>query len=205
MKLHQAGQEIDALRAIEEQTAVFRHDMHHHLAILSGFLACGKADAASQYISETRHQIDAIVPARLCDHKTVNLLLCAYQSRAERLNVAFHVKASLPPALVLADTELVAMLSNGLENAFNAVQSLPAGNEKRIDALLCLRQGNLLLEIRNPYCGEVRMEDGLPVSKAGGAHYGCRSIRSIAVQHRGICSFIPENGVFTLQVAIPLS
>jgi len=203
MKLHQADREMDALRTVKEQTAVFRHDMHHHFVILSGFLSAGKPEAAAQYIRETRRQIDAIVPEQLCDHEAANLLLCAYKGKAEPLGIAFHVKAELPKALALPDTELVAMLSNGLENALNAVHALPAG--RQIDVLLCLRQGNLLLEIRNPYQGSVIIRDGLPVSMAGGEHYGCRSIRSIAEQHHGHCSFIPENGIFTLRIAIPVS
>jgi len=205
LKLHQAGQEVEALRAIEEQTAIFRHDMHHHLIMISGFLSSGKPEAATQYIMETRQQIDAIVPAQLCDHEAANLLLCAYKSRAEHLGVAFQAKAELPQALNLSDTELCAMLSNALENALNAVQNLPAGAARTIDVLLCMRQGNLLLEVRNPYCGEIVMENGLPISKTDGAHYGCRSILSIAQQHHGLCTFTTENGVFTLRIAIPLS
>jgi len=205
MNLHQAGLEMDTLRAIENKTAVFRHDMHHHLAMISGFLSSGNSEAAAQYISETRQSIDAIVPNHLCDHEAANLLLCAYKSKAEQQNVAFRVRAELSQTLTLSDPELVAMLSNGLENALNAIQMLPKDSARQIDVLCCIRQGNLLIEIRNPYCGEIPMENGLPVSRAGGAHYGCRSILSIAQQHHGLCSFIPENGVFTLRIAIPLS
>lgn len=205
MRLHQAGQEMETLRAIKEQTAVFRHDMHHHLAVISGFLASGKPEAAAQYIGETRQKIDAIAPAQLCEHEAANLLLCAYKSKSDASGVSFHAKADLPQTLSLPDTELVAMLSNGLENALNAVQALPAGAEKSINLLLCVRQGNLLLEIRNPYHGEVSMKDDLPVSKAGCEHYGCLSIRSIAERHHGLCSFTPEGGIFTLRIAIPLS
>ena len=205
MRLRQAGQEMEALHAIEEQTAVFRHDMHHHLAVISGFLSSGKTEAAAQYIRETRENIDAIVPARLCDHEAVNILLCAYKTKSESLGVRLKVRAELPKALSVPDMELVAMLSNGLENALNAVQVLPAGRERTVDVLCVMRQGNLLLEIRNPCHEEIAIKDGMPLSKAGGAHYGCRSIRSITEQHHGLCSFTQEDGVFTLRIASPLS
>jgi len=203
--LLQAGQELDALHRIQEQTAVFRHDMHHHLAMIAGFLSSENPSAAAQYISQTRQQIDAIVPSRLCAHEAINLLLCAYKSKCEQLGVAFHAKAELPQTLDLSDTELCAMLSNGLENALNAVQTLPDDTIRRIDVLCCIRQENLLFEIKNPYCGEIVMENGLPVSKKGGAHYGCRSIQSIAQQHHGLCAFFHADGIFTLRIAIPLS
>lgn len=205
MRLHQAGLEMESLRTIEKQTSIFRHDMHHHLAVISGFLSSEKTEAAAQYIHETRQQIDAIVPAKLCDHEAVNLLLDAYQNRAKQLDIAFSIKAELPKTLALPDTALVAMLSNGLENAMNAVKALPAGMHRNIDVFCSLRQENLLLEIRNPYHGEIAMQNNLPVSSAPGAHYGCRSILSITEQYHGLCTFTPENGIFTLRIAIPLS
>lgn len=204
-KFHQAEKEMDALRFMQEQTAIFRHDMHHHLAMISGFLSAGKSDAAAQYIRETRLKIDAIVPDRLCDHEAVNLLLCAYKNKAEHLDIAFHAKAELPNALSLSDTELCALLSNALENALNAAQDLPKESVRQIDVLCCIRQENLLLEVKNPYFGEIAMANGLPISKKGGAHYGCRSIQSIAGQHHGQCVFLPADGIFTVRVAIPLS
>ena len=97
------------------------------------------------------------------------------------------------------------MLSNALENALHAVQELPESSNRQIDELCCIRQENLLLEIKNPYSGEILMKDGFPISPSGGVHYGCRSIWSIVQQHQGICSFSPENGIFTLRIAIPLS
>ena len=48
------------------------------------------------------------------------------------------------------------------------------------------------------------MRDDLPVSDRDGHGYGCRSIRSIATQNRGLCTFDAEHGVFTLRVMIPL-
>lgn len=205
LQLQQAKMQMESLRAIEKHTAIFRHDMQHHLAIISGFLSAEKPEAAAQYIHETRQQIDAIIPAQLCKHEAINLVLGAYKNMAEHQGVAFHIKAELPGALILPDTALVALISNGLENALNAVQALPSGAGRTIDVLCCTRQGNLLLEIRNPYRGDIAMQDGLPISKSGGAHYGCQSIRSITEQHHGICSFTPEGDTFTLRIAIPLS
>jgi len=205
MELHQTDQEMDSLRTLKEQTAIFRHDTHHHLAMISGFLSSGNPEAASLYIKETQQKIDAIVPERLCDHEAVNLLLCAYMNKARKLSIPFRTKAELPKMLGISDTELCAMLSNGLENALNAVQAVPVDSGRQIDVLCCIRQGNLLLEIKNPYCGEVLMDNGLPVSQKGGVHYGCRSILSIAQQHHGICAFLPANGIFTLRIAIPIT
>ena len=37
-----------------------------------------------------------------------------------------------------------------------------------------------------------------------GHGYGCRSIRAIVAQHGGLYTFSPEDGIFNLQIALPL-
>jgi len=49
------------------------------------------------------------------------------------------------------------------------------------------------------------MQDGVPVAQDQHRHYGCRSILSVVQRRNGICRFESENGVFLLQIAIPLS
>lgn len=203
MKLSHAEREIHLLRAIEEQTAIYRHDLRHHLAMLDSLLSTGREEQAAAYIREVQSEIGAITPIRCCENETVNLLLGAFRDRAEAQGVNLMIKASLPAELSLPDTELCALFSNGLENAANAVARLPEG-EKRIDLYCGIKQGKLLIEIRNPYAGEILMEDGLPRTDASSHGYGCRSIRSIALRRQGMCSFDAAQGMFTLRVVIPL-
>lgn len=205
MKLDHAGREVDALRAVQEQTAVYRHDMHHHLGMISSLLASQQPQQAADYISRMVKQIEAIVPRRYCENNTVNLLLGSFQKKAEAVGVSLSVKASLPARLCLNDTELCVILSNGLENALNAAACMPDGADREIGVFLGISRNKLLMEIRNPYTGSVILKDGMPVAQDHAQHYGCRSIVSV-VQHRnGICSFEAREGVFLLQIAIPLT
>lgn len=110
---------------------------------------------------------------------------------------------SLPPELPISDTELCAILSNGLENALQAVLELEKP-ERWVELYAGIRQNNLLIEIKNPCKGEVRIQNGLPVSRRVGHGFGCQSIRAIAEQNRGICMFEVEKGVFALRVALPV-
>lgn len=67
-----------------------------------------------------------------------------------------------------------------------------------------MKRSNLLIEGKNPYAGAIEMKEGLPVSKQSGHGYGCRSIRAIAQRHHGHCSFDAADGLFTLQVILPM-
>lgn len=204
LQLSRAEHEIGMLRTIQEQTAIYRHDLRHHLRLIDEMIASGGRNQAREYIRKAESEIEGIVPRRYCENETVNLLLCAFGERAAARGIGFSVRAALPQKLGLPDTELCAVLSNGLENAMNAVSCLPEQADRSIDVFCGVRQENLLIEIKNPYTGELRMEDGLPVGRDGSEHYGCRSIRSIVQHRKGVSSFEGADGGFVMRVAIPM-
>ena len=204
MELEQSQLEMDALHRMETQTAVYQHDMRHHLNMLDGLLSAGKPGQAQEYIKGVQADIEAITPRRFCENQLVNLLCSSYTDKAQRQGTVLTVEARLPDALTISDTELCSLLSNGLENALRAVKELPP--ERRTVSLYCgVQRNKLLIEITNP-CGEaVTMKDGLPVSDRGAGHgYGCLSIQTIARRNGGLCEFSCGGGQFRLQVMLPV-
>ena len=204
MELRQSQTEMDALRAAAAQTAVYQHDMRHHLNMLGSLLADGKTDQAEEYIRRVSSDVEAVTLRRFCENELLNLLCSSASARAEKLGVRFRAEVRVPKELSLSDTELCALLSNALENALRAASALP--EDRRWVSLYCVvRLGKLLIEVENPYAGEVRMQNGLPVSDREGHGYGCRSILSIAQRAGGICDFSASDGLFRLQLALPVT
>ena len=201
--LNQAQREMEALRQAQTQTAIFRHDLRHHLNIIEGFLAADKPQQALRYIQKAQTKVSATAVQRFCDNETVNLLCSSFAQKAQEQDTRLQVEARLPKELPISDTELCALLSNGLENALNAAVALPP-EHRWVRCFFGIRRDKLLLEIQNPYAGTVTMADGLPENTAPGHGFGCRSIRYIAQHRGGLYTFRPENGIFTLQVVLPL-
>ena len=202
-QLKQAEAELSSLRQAEAQAATYQHDMRHHLAAISGFLAADKPGQAEEYIRQVQADIGAITPRRFCENELVNLLCSSFSAKAERMGVRLALEAALPAAVAISDTELCALLSNGLENALNAVGALKE-NRRWVEFYCGIRAGKLLIEIKNPYEGSVAMCGELPVSDGEGHGYGCRSIQTIVRRERGLCAFVPDNGVFTLRIVLPM-
>jgi len=202
-ELKQSRAEMESLRRAETQTAIYQHDMRHHLTAISGLLDAGNSQQAAEYIRTVQSDVETITPRQFCAHETVNLLCSSFYQRAKQAGVALKIMAKLPEGLPISDAELCAVVSNGLENALRAVTSA-ADVGKWVDFYCEVKHNKLLIEIRNPYSGKVDMEQGLPVSRQTGHGFGCRSIRSIANRHRGLCSFEPVDGLFTLRVVLPL-
>ena len=202
-QLRQAETEISSLRRVENQAAEYHHDMRHHLAAIDGFLAADSPRQAREYIKRTQTDIEGITPKRFCGNELVNLLCSSFSAKAERMAVLLNVEAAVPSRLTISDTELCALLSNGLENALNAAGTQEEG--RRWVELYCgVQMDKLLIEIRNPYSEPILFQDGQPVTDRPGHGYGCRSIRAIAEAHQGIHEFSAEGGIFTLSVALPM-
>lgn len=202
-ELKQAELEVESLRSMEMQVAVYQHDMRHHMTAISGFLAANQPEQAQAYIKKVQGDVDAITPKHFCENELVNLLCSSFTKKADASGIRLTVDAKLPKSLPLPDTELCSLLSNGLENALHAVASLEK-SAQWVELYCGIRINKLLIEIRNPYSGQITMQDGLPISHQKGHGYGCRSIRSIAEHHQGLCSYETQDGVFTLRVILPI-
>ena len=201
-ELKQAEIEVESLRTAATQVAVYQHDMRHHLTAIDGFLAMNEQAQARDYIQKVRDDVETITRRRFCANELVNLLCSAFSQKAERAGVTLTIESNLPKELFLSDTELCSILSNGLENALNAVSTLDS-SRKTVSLYCGLRRGKLLIEITNPCAPELVLRDGMPTSGRAGHGYGCRSIAGIAERHHGLCSFSAQNGTFILRVMLP--
>ncbi|MDD4402345.1 MAG: GHKL domain-containing protein [Desulfitobacteriaceae bacterium] len=202
--LGSAEHQLSALQATQEQAAVYRHDMRHHLALIGGYLADGDIEKAEKYVRLAQADIEEITPNRYCENNTVNLILSSFAGKAKASGVNIVVDANLPSSLDFPETELCALLSNGLENAIAAAAQV-ADEQFRKTRISCqTHKENLLILIENSCAGEVTMENGLPQSNREGHGFGVKSMTMIAEKHNGYCSFEAKDGIFTLKIVLPL-
>ena len=201
--LTQARKEMDALHRLQDQAAIYRHDIRHHLNMVENFLSAGKQEKAVDYVRKIRNDMTTLSATRFCGNDTVNLICAANVERAQRMGIRLSVQANLPETLGISDTELCVILSNALENALNATVTLNE-DQKWIQLYCEAKRGKLLIQVKNPYAGTIVLEDGLPVNPNPGHGFGCRSIRAIVEQHHGLYTFSPDKGVFTMQVVLPV-
>lgn len=202
-QLDAAKTQISVMNEVQTQAAIYRHDMRHNLTTIDAFLSTEHVQQARDYIKEVQGGIDALALQHFCENDLVNLLCSSFSDKAKRTGIRLTADTHLPEELSVSDTELCAILSNGFENAFHAVSELDS-SRRWIKLYSSIRQENLLIEITNPYQGEVTIRDGLPVSSRDGHGYGCLSIQSIAAHRKGICTFDAKQGVFTLRVVLPV-
>lgn len=205
LRMAQAAQEISALRETQIMTVRHRHDLRHHLQYLLSCIENGQTERAKTYISEVCREVEAQQMHHYCENEAVNLILSAFVRRAERTGVEMNIQGTLPAVVSVSDNALCIIFSNALENALHAC--LPFGAEGTacvigVEFRLHEVSGRFLLQITNPFQGEVRFEKGKPVSDRPGHGIGIQSICAIVERYGGCCTFLAENGKFILRLFI---
>jgi undecaprenyl-diphosphatase UppP len=127
MKLDHAGQEMEALRVVEEQTSIYRHDMRHHLCMISSLLSAGRTEQATEYIRAMVSQIESIVPQRYCENDTVNLLLGFMPAMV----IGFFLAGPIKSFLFNAETVVITWALGGIAILLYVRHSMKTGQGRR--------------------------------------------------------------------------
>ena len=201
-QLIQSVREIDALRESQNTARQYRHDLRHHLQYLSACIQNGQQQHALDYIAGICQQIEHQKVQAYCENEAANLILSAFVSRAEKNGVAINIQGALPAAIKISDSDLCVLLSNALENALHACQALDETQTAAIDVQFYEKSGKLFLQVTNPYAGQIRFENNIPVSHEPGHGIGVQSICTIVQRYGGIYTFTAENRKFTLRLSL---
>lgn len=196
--------ELEMLKKAQKETAIYRHDMRHHLTLIEGFAQQGRLDKIKEYLSNTHECLNELVLVAFCQNETVNLILSSFADNAQKDKITFSAKADLPKKLDIPDTELCVILSNGIENALKAVKEVEDPAHRKIFVQCQAERNLLLIEIKNFYTGTVHMKNGIPISTGERHSFGCRSMLAIAERRNGLCLFHAEDGIFTLKTVLPM-
>lgn len=203
-QIEEATNQILLLRSSQESAIGYRHDLRHHLSLLSELTVEGNLERIKEYLKHVQADLNRITPSRFCRNEMVNLIFASFEARAAPCGVRLSIDADLPENIPIPETELCTLLSNGLENAIAAAAGVTAHGQKEVRISCRPHKGNLLIFIENSFEGNVIIKDGLPESDREGHGYGTKSMAMIAKRHDGYCSFAAKEGVFTLKIVVPL-
>ncbi|MDD3261271.1 MAG: ATP-binding protein [Oscillospiraceae bacterium] len=194
-----AQTEFVSLRQLQQNAAAYRHDMRHHFSLLQGLASQERIEELREYLRTAQSDMDAITPTRFCENETVNLILSAFATKAKQGSIMLAVDAKLPDLLPFSDTELCSLLSNALENAIQATETIQDSNKRSITLRVYSKNNKLCIDIRNRYQAEPVFRQGLPVSKEQGHGFGTKGMAHIVERHGGVFQFGAKDGWFIFQ------
>lgn len=201
MQLEQSAKEIESIRRSEQAIRILQHDMHHFLANISTFIDNGEIKEAQSYISELLNNTNKAAIQKYCKNEIVNMILSFYERQVKNNEIDFQYSVRIPEKLQFSDIDITAILSNGLENAIQAVLPLES-SERYIKFDLHMNDSKLLLSIKNTFADKPIFRDGMPQSKRSGHGFGTQSIRYAAEKLKGNCQFSVDGNLFVLRVIL---
>lgn len=200
--IEQQQKEMDNIRRTEQELRILRHDMRLFLNTILLHIEEDNKEGAYRLATTLIKTIDKTTLHRFCNNDTLNYILSDFNEKCKKEHIRFNTNMNLD-TLPIDDIVFSSILSNGLDNAFNAVLSLPDVS-REIHLLLKFDNEHLLLSIRNPYHEKPIFSDGLPISTKRGHGYGTQSIRYMSERLGGNCMFSIEKQTFLLRVILPI-
>lgn len=177
----------------------YRHDMRHHLKVLSGMAQQNNSVEILEYIEELDGSAELCAPEIFCKNPAVNAVLSEYIKRAENIGCRTEHKIYIPEELPFDLPDVCIILSNALENAINACEKCP-GEKRFIDLLADFSdERKLKISVRNSCADTVEINaEGLPIVEArtDGHGIGLRSVKKTVEKYNGFIFCTCENGEF---------
>lgn len=195
-------QRYESLKAAIEEARQARHDMRHQLNQISALAEAGDLDNLKAYLAKTVSRIPDL-DMNFCENRAADSVVGYYCALAKREGVPFCAKLDLPQVLPVDEIDLCLVLSNLLENAFEAsLRTAPA--RRRIELTAYLHGNSLaLIQVENTYDGVIREKDGIFLSsKRKGDGVGLQSVRHIAEKSGGVSTVTYQDGLFCAKVML---
>ena len=182
------------------QMSIVNHDRKHFNNTLLDLIEQGDINQAVVMLKQQQSFTPNIMKKQYCENPSANAAISYYSALAQRKNITCNIHATIPSDPVVDSLELSMVLSNLLENAVNACSALQE-TEKRYINMTVLCEGQLIIEIENPYQGKVAIdEDQYPTSDEKGHGIGTKSILSFVERYQGEIIYEIENDIFNVRL-----
>ena len=145
--------------------------------------------------------MDKTATQKYCRNEIVNMILSSHERKIRTSEIDLQYSVQIPEKLPFSDVDITVILSNGLENAIQAVLQLEPG-QRFIQLDLHMKEDKLLLLIKNPFAVCPSFRNGLPQAKESGHGFGTQSICYVSERLNGSCQFSVDGNLFVLQVIL---
>ncbi len=182
-----------------------KHDMRGHTVTLLGLLSSGKDKEAMEYLKKMENDIDAF-QGQVCANPYLNAVFSYYLQKFDELHTKLRLDIKIGNREI-PYMELCSILTNGLDNAFEASRELKP-ELRSVSVQMKYSKDYLIIRIRNRCKDYLAVKRGeLPkTAKMGKGHgHGLLSIKEMAEKLGGDMICYTEQDSFVLDVMIRTS
>lgn len=198
----QAQREIAQLSASARQTAIYRHDLRHHMNFLQSCIAENRLQQAEAYIEDICAGLEASRLEKYCENEAVNLILSSYVTKAKEQQIAVDISVRTSDFSRFQIPDLCSLFANGLENAIHACMKIPSTEKRHIALKIYEKNDRLCIQLANSCANEPVFEHDIPVSTEKDHGIGVKSMISVVEKYHGVYGFFADHGEFRFQASL---
>lgn len=195
-------QQLEAQLENQQRVHKIRHDLKAHAITLSGLLVSGKVDEAQSYMWNMIYDMDTSQQS-FCSNPYLNSVFSHFSNKFKKLEMELQLDVQIGEE-ELPYMELCQILSNALENAWDASKEL-AADRRKASVQMRYNRDYLIIRIKNHCKNNIYVKKGeIPKSTKGGAEhgFGVRTIQDAARKLEGEMLCYTEDNNFVLDVML---
>ncbi|NEG90048.1 GHKL domain-containing protein [Bifidobacterium aerophilum] len=198
--LYQQKSQLAADKQTIDLINVKTHDLKKQLNMLGGRIP-------AEEIEELRGLVGIYDSSVRTGNEALDVLLANKSLVCEQKHIQFDRMIDGASLKFMKPADIYSLFGNAVDNAIEAAGAVADPSRRYIRMKVRAEAGMLVAHVENPYDGERRFENGLPVTTKDDKRYhgfGVRSMRMIVEQYDGVLSAKAEDGVFTVNILIPV-
>ncbi len=183
----------------------FRHDHKEHFAVIRKLAEADSAQRVLSYLDEINVVEESL---RFISSNNVigDAIFNRYESLCREAGIFLSVDGKFPDHLLIAETDLCIILSNGLKNAYDAARKC-RGNRGIEVSIENDGEHFLFISVRNSCCESLELRNSIPVTNSDDKRnhgLGTRNMTEAARRAGGSITWREENGQVVTEIMIPV-
>lgn len=183
-----------------------KHDMKHNFGIIADLINNKNYDEAKQFAENQANKLSKTIAIQT-GTPLLDTILTNFEEQANQWQIGFHCFVSADMELLNIDIDdLASLLSNALNNAFDAVKSIPDINNRRIWCKLLQDDHYFHIDIQNNVTENIAIENNsIPTTKLDKSlhGFGLMNIRRIAKKYGGTYYLTCADYKFSIKILLP--
>ncbi len=193
-ELYMYERQFELIQSSRQSARALKHDLKHHVRMLSDMIAAGEREDALAYLSSMEKFMKPEEEYVDSGNEKIDSILNYMISRAKAMHVSVDWKVCIPAKLPVLPFDINVILSNLLENALQAISEA----EQPVLSIWFTYDRNVLcIRIRNGCSFRGRIPE-----QREGHGFGLANVRTIAARYHGSLTISKEDGWFQADVLL---
>lgn len=155
--IEEQAEQYEFMGRADQESRKFRHDFNKHIDVLTNLFDKGQTDELGEYIhqlSDIKEQTYYISTGSMVCDAVVN----QYYVKCREAGITLKCSGAFPAGLSIEMTDICVLMSNGLENAYEA--AVQCGGDREIQCRIGNRKHLIFITILNPTVKPPIIENG---------------------------------------------